>query len=374
MLAQFKKIIVIGFTVVVFDTAIAQLTHDALNSLKSFQAVRNNPSDDAKQGVLRELLGTDGAPLQMPAFPRIWHQIEKGSAHETNTSYGINPTFSIKAGPISLGNIGAGVKTSINYSYMRRRYLVVMTSTRQTNRTGAVEQPVAANPLNDLNEITDFDPRTNRRFYKVRPNYPMVGFCAYEMTVKMAKSSEGSISFVVGSAADSNSEYQSESMTLYSNFFQIEANVPVNDYLDVKCGGDFLEEASRFVENDFNKIILEYYTLYHPSNNCRLESSSNPGGDMSCLGWFKENVDKVTQKMTVPRCEQQVNGSVKCVLKAKKEKSCPMYYGKNGSYTTQFSLYKEATLSNFGFPCDAGLSCSMDREPSLFWPGAASCK
>lgn len=367
----------IGLSLQLASTAMAQSSGGMLHMSKSFQSVAYNPSEDSRRMVIRELLSADNPLVQMPPFPRVWYQAERGDSQEANTSFGLSPNMGTSLGGISLGGIGIGGKVSINYTYARRHFLVVMMSTRQAN---AKVSKISENPLTDINEITRFDPTTQRRFFNAKQDFPMVGFCAYEMSLKIARTKEGSIFFPGFNQTENISDYQAETITLYSNFFQIEPHVPMMDYLNQKCGGVFLNEARPFVENDFNKIVLEYYTNYHPKNNCRLGGESSEAGDHTCLGWFKTNTDQITQKIAIPRCVQQSDGTARCVLRAKAGSSCPMYLNSDGKITEEFSRYREATLTGaYSRSCDSNLKCTMERQPFMIgpvvlWPGTARCR
>ncbi|MBY0316827.1 MAG: hypothetical protein K2Q26_15005 [Bdellovibrionales bacterium] len=364
---------------------VASLSHARMDSSKpmgfgpnaashSFQSVAYNPSEEARRTVVRELLGADTPALQWPAFPRIWYQAEQGDTQDTNTTYG--GSFNVPGLPVTVGVTG---KISINYSYSRKHYLVVMTSVRQSNAVAGGSPRVSENPLQDLNQITRFDSTTQRRFFNIQPNYPMIGFCAYEMQLKILRARDGSISFPAYSESINTGSYHTEMITLYSNFFQIEGHVPMMDYLNERCGGDFLKEARPFVENDFNKIVLEYYANFHPSNNCKLGGASSDAGDDSCMAWAEAFTDRVTRSRTVPRCRQQTDGTARCELFAKKNQSCPMYLQPDGSISERYQRYRDA-VPTVGFRCDRGLKCNLDKNPvTLFdslvvWPGSASCK
>lgn len=358
------------------STAMAQ--SGAIQHLsKSFQSVAYNPSEDSRRMVIRELLNSDNPMVQMPAFPRIWHQIEEGDSVETNTSYGFTLNYGVNVGGISIGGVGGSRKVSINYSYSRRYFLVAMMSTRERDLNVS---KVADSPLSDISEITRFDSKTQQRFYKVQPQFPIVAFCAYEMSLKIARNKDDQIFFPGYNSTEVTTKYRAETITLYSNFFQVEPHVPIEDYITQKCGGVFLNEARPFVENDFNKIVLEYYSNYSPNNNCRLGGESSEAGDHNCLAWFRKNVDALAQKTSVPRCLQQTDGTTRCALRAKTGASCPLYLDQNGRATTKFSRYREATLTAaYSRACDEGLTCTMERKPVMvgplvLWPGSARCR
>lgn len=232
------------------------------------------------------------------------------------------------------------------------------------------------------------DSATGKRYYNVSQDpktddHPMVGFCVYEMSLKLSRAIEstmGASAVVSTSLSASNTVYRAETMMLYSNFFQIEHHVSVEDYMTVKCGEHFQKPARELVEADFNKIVLEYYNLYHPGNNCRIGGQITDDGDVNCLAWFKQQHPGRSSKTLVPRCEVVSGGMSRCVLKSKKGFGCPMYMDRRGQYTEDFNRYNSAVrASNAAFTCDKGLSCAMDSEAwalngIVIWPGTSSCK
>ena len=335
----------------------------------SFQAVMHNPSVDANRTVLNELLGADGPTYSWPAFPRVWHQIERGRNQEAITSLG---------GSLPAGVGSATGKIALTYTYGQKTSLVVLSSLRKSQAEQGDQKEVSVEPV-DLNQMTTFDGRTNQRYFNVSEEYPMVGFCTYEMSLKIAKAAHGGIVFLGVGQSLEISDYQAETITMYSNFFQIKGDLSVQDYMKTKCEDHFLLKAKPFVEDDFERIVVEYYSLYNPKNQCKLGGKSSELGDESCMLWHQYSVRPATRNSTVPRCEVQPNGQNKCVLKAKKGASCPLYRDRNMKISDTYQGQRSVTLTSYAYSCDEGLACGMDRKPVGFgslvlWPGAATCK
>jgi|GEM_PF-3486755 hypothetical protein len=336
-----------------------------LNS--SFQAMAFNPTLDANRTVLNELLGTNTPQYQWPAFPRTWFQMEKAKTQETTTTFG---------GHLNLKIASAAGKVGVQYAYGQKISLIVVSSLRKSS---AVTEDLSQSPEEDLNQVTYFDPHTNQRYFNVNEDYPMVGFCAYEMSLKIGKTKDGSLSFLgVGQTLALN-EYQAETIVLYSNFFQIKKDLSVQGHMQENCESNFLQRARPYVEDDFARIVMEYFTLYHPNNQCRLGGPTGENGDEDCLTWHQRGFDPITRKTTVPRCEQQSDGVSRCVVRAKKGFSCPLYMDRHNRFTDVFQPYQNVTFNDYAHTCDQGLKCTMDRNPLalgslVMWPGAATCK
>lgn len=355
-------------------------------SQQQFLSIMNNSSQEARKTLQEELLGVEGPAANWPGFPRTWTQFKETTFQNTNTSLGL--TVNAISQNLGLGaltstlNLGVTAKPyQIDYQYTFDTTLVVVSSYRPATPIKEGEKPiVSADDAGVLHTVYDLDPKTNKNFFKVSPSHPVVGFCIIEATLRVATSSEYGVKYFVGESSATSGKAKTISHALYSNFFQIESHVPVEDYQQVKCGQAFQKLARPYVEADFNKLVIELNIHNNPKNECIVETDGRPEGDNNCLAWHKK-FDSATQKMTVPRCIMGKKGVARCELRSKKDMPCPMYVDRQGNYTDKFQLYRDATLSNFGFSCDEKQKCQMESEPwTLFnkalilFPGRAYCR
>lgn len=345
-----------------------------------FQAQMSNPSTEAQRTILMQLLSDQTPSLSWPAFPRTWTQLSEATYQESSTSLGI--TVNGIARSLGLGAL-AGVAANVGVSYKPYnfvyRYTFETTLIAMTSYRGADAHPdeVILAPESELHTLFDYDPQLNRNFFRADNENPMIGFCAIEARLDVNVSEEFGITYLVGESRAASGNTRSIKHALYSNFFQIEPHIPVSEYLETYCGGEFKTYARPYVEADFNKLVLETNIHNNPRNECIIDNSNDPEGDNDCFAWFA-NIDRPVRHVTVPRCVVSRDGVSRCQLRAKPQMSCPLYQQRDGSYSSQFRLYSEAT-AGFSFACDEGTTCQMDRQPLklgpiIIWPGAASCR
>lgn len=345
-----------------------------------FQARVSNPSPEAQRTILMELLSDSTPALSWPAFPRTWTQLSESTYQETSTSLGL--TVNAIANRLGLGFLSTVADAGVNYKpyNFAYRYTFETTLIAMTSYRGQVADPNAVIPApeDELHTIFKYDPQLNRNFFKANKQNPMIGFCAIEARLEVNVSEEFGITYVIGETRSATGKTRTIKHALYSNFFQIEPHIPVSEYLETYCGGEFRKNARPYVEADFNKLVLETNIHNNPKNECVIEDQNDPQGDNGCMAWFA-NVDRVVQKVTVPRCVVTRSGVSRCQLRAKPKMNCPLYLDrKTNQYTSDFKLYADAT-SGFSFTCDEGLTCRMEREPArvgslIFWPGRATCQ
>ncbi len=338
-----------------------------------------NPSAEAQRTILQELLSEDTPALNWPAFPRTWTQFSESSYQETSTSLGI--TVNGIAQAMGLGVLTSPVQLGVTYRpynfvyrYTFETSLIAMTSYRgnDVHQDDIVEATEA-----ELHSIFHFDPELNRNFFQTDSNRPMIGFCSIEARLDINISEEFGITYLVGESKSNEGTTQTIKHALYSNFFQIEPHVPISEYMDTYCNGEFKTYARPYVEADFNKLVLETNIHNNPDNECLIESTQAPEGDNSCMAWFANHTRPV-KHMTVPRCEIARDGVARCRLRAKENMPCALYHQGGGDYSSEYRRYAEATMG-FSFSCDEGTTCTMRRDPLrlggvIFWPGSASCQ
>jgi hypothetical protein len=369
----------------------------------NFQSLMYSANDEIKRASVYELLGADGqnctdennnpTRCQWPNFPRVWYEQVDGKNFDTK----IQATVDMKVSIPGVFEASGGVEiVPYNYSYGTEISLQVIGTRSLVDGASQGVDPVDKNPINGMGfesfTIMNYDnPARPQRFFRVVPGKPMVGFCSYRMALRkvtsqnaygnMKVSFPGAIFQPSGALSTSNTsaQYSQQSIMLQSQFFQIEPNIPVEDYMNVKCKQQFLPKARPFVQHEFDMIVIEGLSTYQPGTQCLTTTEKTDDGDVDCFSWFYQTNHPTVQFATRPRCELDKNGIGRCKLKAKKDMPCTMYLDRNGNFTEKFHLYSEATASFISAPCDAGLKCSMDVNPwmigpLIIWPGRASCK
>lgn len=335
---------------------------------RSFQQVLVNPGPEVYNSTVRSLLTAEGPTYNWPSFPRTWLQVDHGDVTEVTGTAGF-------AGNIGVASVG--LKTSVTYSYGHKVSLVVISSLRpDADATGPRGMLLSPEQVGDY-ELTKINQRDKQRYFAVRDGFTTVGFCSYEMMMRLGNTNEGGASFFGNGGNTSYTKYQQETRILFTNFFKVREGDSVQGLMAEKCEGDFLANAKKFAEASFEGIVQEYHALYNPLNECKLTSEYDPQGDRSCAVWHK-SLPMAVRNSTVARCEVHQGGVNRCVAKTKKGASCTLYKDRNGKITDRFQLYGEVT-PDFGRQCDEKLVCTLDREPLIkggfvLWKGAASCK
>lgn len=346
--------------------------------LKIFPIILPNATEQSKDDTMQELLGTNKPALSYPAFPRTWVEMSLINNQDSNTSYGFSTQALSKVLPLSIipgltaaVKAGVGVEYNINYRYSITTTFIAMTSLRRLNPSAKEnsKEPYALDlsgqPRNELRSIIEWDAEGKRNYFKVDDDYPMLGLCKFDMSLQIANSKKGTVDFLIGSHSEAQEEVQSFSYSVYSNFFQIEKNVPIQDYLRVKCKENFSYAVRYVVETDFNKLIAEYFAHYHPSAECELpQGKLDPKGDATCKDWFNNSfkVAGYYRQFTVPRCAQNADGIPKCGVRGKETTRCPLYW-QDGSLVDRkpgrrFDTFNLASMDDTkAFYCDKGLKC-----------------
>lgn len=348
-----------------------------------------NANSEKLTDIEDELLNTSSeSKLFYPPFPRTW--IDRYSSEVTETS--TTATFdtgklflavSTFSGPISLpvkalfngAQLGYKYEHSIKYAYTKQTTLMAMTSWRQSADPNRPKAPLKLPPGSDPTLHSVIDQRSDlRTYFKVSEQFPIVAMCKYEMSLVISKTSTNTLGFLVGAKADGKSVIDGMSYTVYSNFFQIEDNIPIQEYLSVRCGENFAETVRFLVESEFNKIVTEAFAHYHPKSQCRWNpnATKQKTGDQDCMDWYnKLDFLGLDKKTTVPRCVLGKEGYPVCVIRTSKPGTyCPVYASRGEIFTKEPPRWERQLnpMDNAGFinqkmlyPCDQGLECRLDN-------------
>ena len=346
------------------------------------QAVVSSHDKQMKHNVLRELISAQTTELSWPAFPRIWLERSNTQYIEANTSTGFKVPL-----------INTGTKLSLSYRYELKSSLVIVSTVRREAqstdfRSGEEELLLQSSDEQTYDsQIVRLDETTYTTYPDVRPGRPMVAFCTFEATLVIDRSGQTQFDVFNNGAGAGSGTVETASQTFFSNFIQVQGDIPISKYLDVICGEVFKEGVQDYVLSDFSKIVIEKVMHNHPDSECSPAADSHTYsaslGDSSCFSWHESSVDKITRDQTVPRCQLQYDGSHRCELRAKEGQLCPMYHSsrKNLFSSQPKKGFYPVTSRYFEHTCDTsqGLTCGFDQNPlfigsMFFWYGVATCK
>lgn len=377
--------VILGFSETLLARTESAATKDVLRStIMDYFSPHQNISEGQATTIEDELLNSSGNPqLSYPPFPRTW--IERWSSETKDTSttaifdtakvvQAINFFTGGTAGLITNGlQLGYRHEQSIKYSYNKQTTLMVMTSWRQHRSTSNPDAPIV--PRDILENSVIVQKRDLHNYFKVSDQYPLLGMCKYEMSMTIQRSSSNSLNIVFGSASNGQNVMDGMSYTVYSNFFQIEGHIPVEDYLHVRCGENFTEAVRYLVEEEFNKMVTGFFAHYHPKSECRWKpvSANTPiNGDPDCFDWFdRQNMMGLDKSITVPRCVLGEEGYPVCAIRTNKAGAhCPLY-SSNGRLSTREPPTWDRQLNPMDFagflnaktlyPCDHRLECRLEN-------------
>lgn len=331
--------------------------------------------ENMRQPIINDLISSEIPELESPPNPRIWTEHTKSDIVVSNTKLGS------KVPILELGG-----KLSLEFKYALKTSFVMISSKRKAEKIRQRKKNAKQEEATVSEEVLNFDETTFQTYPNVRPGYPMVGFCVFEASLAIERAREGGFNFVVEESAKKGT-VETMSNAIFSNFFQLKGDVPVNDYLEKVCNGIFKTEVEPMVVSDFSKLVMEKIVGQNPTSNCTPSNSPEDieTGDASCLDWHNKNYSQTIRHLTVPRCTLQQNGTHRCRLKAREGAACRVYVDpRTKIFSTTFTSFDHtilATENHFAYSCDqkAGLSCVMEKDPVLLHgvpliSGRARCK
>lgn len=318
--------------------------------------------------------------LTWPSLPRDWLEYHTTAYVTSNTYAGF------KATPKLFG-LEATIASKLNFDF---RYHVKSTFV-------AIAPQSNENLKDPNNTLFEYDHKYMQTYFNTH-SHNLVGICIYEVSFSYDKSLGFAMDIMGSGQGFSNGQVAGITNTHFSSFFQIEedpnadgatkrSKLSIKEY-ERDCMRRFNEERRTQISADFSKQIMQFFFHNHPKSQCTPTFDDvHPEGDPSCEGWFNENINEVTRKLTVPRCVLQKGGYHSCTLTAKKEGvSCPIYQNSDGSYSDRKLLPDSRRVSSrnihdYSFPCDEklGLRCSVTKKPTLlgkiiFSDGQARCQ
>jgi hypothetical protein len=222
----------------------------------------------------------------------------------------------------------------------------------------------------------------------------MAGMCQFEIALYRGFNASGGISFVLDAMAEGG-EVEISRMSVYSRIFDLMPR-GINDEFSVEwyktheCVDRFQKYTKAFVEDALAFKAEGFFKHHHPLSTCAAATPVPNQTDNDCKEWHESLWSAKKREATVGRCELQVNGESHCVLKSKVGQKCTLYYA-DGKSTQNLNLEyfkknqapppRALTVRNTGpfsmattgvkeYPCDAGLTCTMDNYDY----GIATCK
>jgi hypothetical protein len=389
------------FLKIAFVTFALGLSLNANSSSESYRSVASvGPSDlnrrefqsevagrslSQKDIIFRSLLSTEGKDLAWPSFPRTWHEESMTDLVTSNTRFGWS------GGPVSGG-------ISIDYKWGLKTSLVIVASNR-TSESALDDHGVTVYPAETAPEFEIFkwDDATQRTLPNVRPDYPMVAFCAFEASLNYSVTAKGGVEFLGNGQSVENGRVHNISHTIFSRFIQVDGKMSPLEMLNRLCEQEFRPQVEQYANRDFSRTVAELQSHQNPENECQPSAEDGLSGDSACMAWFQRDIDRTLQKITVPRCVLDAKGVHRCELHAKRGVSCAMFWNKRGKNylsgdspilrllrgtggITAAGLVK-VTDSPYEFDCDtaSGLTCRLNRAPTLLfgvpiWHGQARCR
>ncbi len=400
MLLRLKQITMF---VILLSGAVAQArSGSSFERLFQNQNISYSLNEEVRRSSVFELLGTtaencvdaDGNQIacSWPNFPRVWFEKIEGKNQQTK----IAVTAEMEVKIPGIFEAAAGVEVvPFNYTYSTEISLQVIgtRSVKDASAPPVDHSPAQGATLDALFKMNFDNPNSPKRFFNATAQSPMVGFCTYRMALRkefsVTTGGRTKVTFPGGvfnasgglSAAQANTRYEQEGILLQSQFFQIRPDVPVDDYLGVKCKQQFLPTARAFVQKAFDQTVLTTLGQWSGGAQCQMSGEQTETGDEHCMAWFEGTIHPTTKHSTLPRCEVNKKGVGLCRLRMKENMPCSMYVDRNGGFSDKFRMYSEATtiLPGTSGTCDRGYKCSMDANPwmigsMVIWPGRASCK
>lgn len=331
-------------------------------------------SPQTHDNTMRELISLDAPSRNWPPFPRTWLELGLERTETTTTGWAANVSGWQKTIPIIGSNLNVGAKAEFNtqYRYNVTTTFIAISSLRpvqpeatQNSDSSLGTLPSANPPIDSLRSIVDWDDSERRAYFNVNKQFPIMGLCKFEMSLRLATTEKNTIEFLINQRSNEKETTQTTTLAIYSNFFEVRNDVPVQEYLRTTCDSQYKDLVRYLADSTFNNVIKDVYANYHPKSQCTLRKANeplDPRGDMSCRDWFLNPrfVMGSYRRDNVPRCELGNQGIPICVLRAKENGSCPVYYadGKISERAPVDGSGKMVTVGNYNhYSCDKGLSC-----------------
>lgn len=340
--------------------------------------------------MMGDLIDVTRPGLNFPPFPRTWLELGLSRSESTSTSwiFGMSKTLD----PANILQIGGRATFETDYSYEVSTTFIAISSLRPIDSSQSSNThssfgvlPTTQPPAGGLRSIIHWEEAESRTYFRSNQEYPVIGLCKFEMKLRVATSQSTSVRFLVYEDQRSDEEAETITYAMYSNFFAIDNDMPIQDYLRIKCREEFSFKARFVAEVEFYNVVREVFAHYHPRAQCTLPAGKeplDPRGDATCMNWYRNPryVMGSYRRTNVPRCVLGSEGIPVCVLRAKENGTCPVYLEKGRLSTNRTSRASLVTAGDYHhFPCDSGMSCQpadggtlqdFDVRWFLRWTGA----
>lgn len=345
-------------------------------------------SEATRIAGLQDLFGMENVPfenngLSWPPLPRYWGQEGYTNYFEARFGIGLPPGTPI---------VSASATSTYKYEVTTTFHYLGTLKFLGRDSSNALNELLP----NEFERVFVRDYVTLQEFFNVSQQNPIVGMCQFEIALYHGVSASGGVSFVLSAIAEGGRVNFSR-MSVYSRMFNLRTRGPSDEYsaswyLNNECSDRFRKYVRPFVEDALAFKAQQYNAEFHPYNTCEHVRPVPNQTDRDCKDWhdgvgifnFRKPVS------TVGRCEMQGNGESHCVLKSKEGQKCTLYYADGRDTMTlnldylkrnQIPPFRPLTSRNTGpysmatsgvreYPCDAGLTCTMDNPDY----GIATCK
>jgi hypothetical protein len=377
-----------------------------LNKLQPPSGVLREAQGLEKQenrALFLQLLGTQNEALSWPGYPRYWFEDSYTDTIEETARAGIGSGL--------MPGVSAGVTAlEVKFRYSLKTSFVLIATTRQggqidpsklasvvTNTQRKVAE--GALGLQDPLGLEIFVQDSNFNYFpNPTPGYPMVGLCYFEVSMIFDRTSSMGMDVFGSGGSSAQTKSRTVSLSLYSNFFQVDGKIAVDQLTQRTCLGVFEKVAKPRVLQLFSPIAIQEKINHSGLSQCQRERDYQPRPHETDRGceraqkWL-EVINPYTQGKAVHRCMLWSDGVNRCTARKVEGAECSLYYDADlkkitakssaqrlGSANELKTVYHQpVTLSLSSGECDFGLQCTLDTQPwivggMILQKAIASCK
>lgn len=315
----------------------------------------------ANAPVLESLVGSTIKALDWPQLPRVFWKFDKYTNETINHYAGLQ---------YGMQRLTGTVKHNISFKYNRSTGLILVGSLRPNDRrlSPTEEAAMFAKGIMGAEPMVKDDFTSGLLYPNVRKGYPLVGMCVFEVSIARESSNFLGIDFFGSGHNKENIEGFGTPFTLFSNFFQLDADkLVIGDYIEDVCQRKFSAGVKDWVETQFFNFHRAYRT--EKESTCFRERAGangdrRPEGDRACMAWHRQLPENVRAR-SVPRCIRQDDDLFHCTaVNTSIGARCPFTQAGNSKLMASLSVNDFVELS---LPCDParGLYCQSTWPASV---------
>jgi hypothetical protein len=355
------------------------------------------------RALFLQLLGTQNEALSWPGYPRYWYEDSYTDAIEETARAGVGSGL--------IPGVSAGVTAlEVKFRYNLKTSFVLIATTRQggqidPSKLSSVVENTDRKVAKDALGLQDplgleiFVQDSNFNYYpNPTPGYPMVGLCYFEVSMIFDRSSSAGVDIFGSGGSHSQIKSRTVSLSLYSNFFQVDGKTSVDQLTQKTCLSVFQEVAKPRVLQLFSPIAIQEKINHSGLSECQRERQYQPRPSESDRGceraqkWL-EVINPYAKEKAVHRCLLWNDGVNRCTARKVEGAECGLFYDAHlkkitaspskktrlptGEVKTTFN--QSVTLNLSSGECDFGLQCTLDTQPwivggLIIQKAIASCK